>query len=230
MDSAFALPDCSNSIYTSCYCEENIYLLVKRFLTPPENRQKWDVFAVFISNPTRTVALWNQRMASSRDTAVVWDYHVVLVLRSRSGGHHQPPNLQQTSERSIWIYDLDTQLPVPCHWKEVRKFREDTKLSSRWQTVIFISLFRVVPGDDYLDNFASDRSHMISQSNTSEEPRYLANPPPYPLICGPLAEKAGIKHNLMTQYVSMVGTEKRFGSVMNFDSFLAWCSLTETSG
>lgn len=132
MDSTSTLPDFGHSVYTSCYCEENIYLLIKRFLDPSGGEQQWDAFSVFISNPTRTVtnmnedsyvrilkfitwqvALCNQRMGSSRDTAVIWDYHVVLALRERS----QLPNCYLTSGRGTWIYDLDTYLPIPCHWK-----------------------------------------------------------------------------------------------------------------
>lgn len=55
MELASSPPNCDDREYTSCYCEENIYWLVKRFLSSPESEQQWDVSAVFISNPTRTV-------------------------------------------------------------------------------------------------------------------------------------------------------------------------------
>lgn len=60
MESATTLPDCSHSVYTRCYCEENIYLLIKRLLNPSGGEQHWDVFSVFISNPTRTVTDMNE--------------------------------------------------------------------------------------------------------------------------------------------------------------------------
>lgn len=44
-----------HSTYTAFYCEENVYLLTKQFLENEEIRELWDVFAVFISNSTRTV-------------------------------------------------------------------------------------------------------------------------------------------------------------------------------
>ena len=44
-----------NFVYTANYCEENIYLLVQRFLDSEEIRTNWEVFAIFISNKTRTV-------------------------------------------------------------------------------------------------------------------------------------------------------------------------------
>ena len=132
MESASTLPDCSNSVYTACYCEENIYWLIKRFLTP-SGEQQWDVFSVFISNPTRTVTdmneeyvrilkfitqvgLWNQQVGSSRDMPVIWDYHVVLALRERPQVHSQWQSCCLTRGRDTWIYDLDTCLPIPCHW------------------------------------------------------------------------------------------------------------------
>lgn len=134
MESASTLPNCDNSVYTSCYCEENIYWLIKRFLSPSGGEQEWDVFSVFISNPTRTVtdmednayrilkfvtqvALWNQRMGLSRDAGIIWDYHVVLALRERPQVRSQSSSCYLTNERGAWIYDLDTYLPVPCHSK-----------------------------------------------------------------------------------------------------------------
>lgn len=136
MEPACPLPDCANSVYTRCYCEENIYWLIKRFLTPSGGEQpEWDVFSVFISNPTRTVtkmnlresyvrilklitqvALWNQRGGPSRDTPAIWDYHVILAVRERLQVHSQPQDCSLTRVRSTWVYDLDTCLPIPCHW------------------------------------------------------------------------------------------------------------------
>ena len=45
-----------DSVYTSCYCEENIYLLAESFCdgarcVVPD----WDVYAVFVSNDQKTV-------------------------------------------------------------------------------------------------------------------------------------------------------------------------------
>ncbi|KAF6767435.1 Protein N-terminal glutamine amidohydrolase, alpha beta roll [Kalmanozyma brasiliensis GHG001] len=94
--------------HTSCYCEENIYLLA-RALSPQlaeinlaaaniARRQRarkstssgsnalfvpiWDLDVVFISNASKTVLLYNQR-ASHLPAAgwpVIWDYHVVAVV------------------------------------------------------------------------------------------------------------------------------------------------------
>ncbi len=44
-----------DSIYTSCYCEENVYLLCRTFLETPSVVELWEIFAVFISNANKTV-------------------------------------------------------------------------------------------------------------------------------------------------------------------------------
>ncbi|KAI0048569.1 hypothetical protein FA95DRAFT_1469657, partial [Auriscalpium vulgare] len=115
-----ALPP--DSAYTRFYCEENVFLLA-RALHP---RGAWDVFAVFLSNPPRSVALWSQAASPRADGRVVWDYHVVLALRPRDA----PTSIDSDSESQwqsqcsddaeagagVWIYDFDTRLGVPCRW------------------------------------------------------------------------------------------------------------------
>ncbi|KAG9318871.1 N-terminal glutamine amidase-domain-containing protein [Chiua virens] len=226
MESASTLPDYSNSVYTSGYCEENIYWLVKRFSAPSGGEKRWDAFAVFISNPAETVALWNQRMCASKDKPMVWDYHVVLALCEPQQVHSQSVSrFPERADSGIWIYDLDTCLPLPCHSKVYidQTFPLGTGIPLQYQ-----SFFRVVPGEVYLANFASDRSHMLQVSglNSSEGPRYLVEPPPYPAICGTEAEKHGVGHNLMTHFVSVVGDQQGFGRVMDFDTFKTWCSFS----
>jgi len=44
-----------DAVYTSCYCEENIYLLAQTFSEDPDIVGTWDIFVVFISNYNRTV-------------------------------------------------------------------------------------------------------------------------------------------------------------------------------
>ena len=42
--------------YTSCYCEENIYLLAASFLEKPDLHKSWDLSVVFVSNCTKTAS------------------------------------------------------------------------------------------------------------------------------------------------------------------------------
>lgn len=82
MESASTLPDCSDAVYTSCYCEENIYWLVKRFLILLGEQPQWDIFSVFISNPTRTVTDMNFEEFIGQDSEV---YHTGGIVESAGG-------------------------------------------------------------------------------------------------------------------------------------------------
>jgi protein N-terminal glutamine amidohydrolase len=44
-----------DAIYTSCYCEENIYLLAQSFSVNPDIAGTWDIYVVFISNYNKSV-------------------------------------------------------------------------------------------------------------------------------------------------------------------------------
>lgn len=48
----------ANAIYTSCYCEENVYLLAQSLLARLEVTAVWEIYVVFISNETRTVNIF----------------------------------------------------------------------------------------------------------------------------------------------------------------------------
>lgn len=46
---------------------------------------------------------------------MVWDYHVVLVLRPRALGSRAPSGGETAGARpDAWVYDLDSRCPVPC--------------------------------------------------------------------------------------------------------------------
>ena len=55
----------TNHVYTSCYCEENIYLLAQKFSTTSINERMrdqeglglWDKHVVFVSNDQKTVSV-----------------------------------------------------------------------------------------------------------------------------------------------------------------------------
>ncbi|KAH7922829.1 hypothetical protein BV22DRAFT_1016534 [Leucogyrophana mollusca] len=220
------VPAVGDSPYTNCYCEENIYLLAKRFADLPIIKPYWDSYAIFISNTSKTVALWGQQLASSGERPVIWDYHVVLALRERPRLLQQP-STSTSAERSTWIYDFDTHLNVPCHWKEYveETFPPDAAIPQQYR-----SQFRVVPGEEYLLYFASDRSHMASETLSPEgssASRYLASPPVYPAICGPQAVVNGVTNNLMTDFVSMDSSAGAYGTVMGLDTLINWCSGSE---
>lgn len=122
-------------IYTSCYCEENIYHLARLFP---------DSYTVIISNRDRTVPFWSNKLRidqGSEDGHIIWDYHVVLI-----------------KEDKIW--DFDSAVSFPCSIREYfdRVLRTSISLHLPEQ---FRRQYRVIRSLDFVRDFASDRSHML---------------------------------------------------------------------
>ncbi|KZP20776.1 hypothetical protein FIBSPDRAFT_692145, partial [Athelia psychrophila] len=214
-----------DSLYAGCYCEENIYLLARQFALDPALARAWDVFAVFISNGSKTVALWNQRLAATPGEVVVWDYHVVLLLRVKA--KHLDANQRGQIEwpSAAWIYDFDSVLNGasmgdPISWQSASAMTYATPIpqvtsAPGWTLVLldadseefYRSVFRVVPADTLFAQFASDRSHMLVPVDS---PRYRpASPHAYtaPLPAWPAIRGAGVgaevATNLMAAFVGM---------------------------
>ncbi|KAL5016510.1 hypothetical protein ScPMuIL_006099 [Solemya velum] len=153
------LPDRKHCVYTSCYCEENVWKLCDYVRTSNPSHLR-NCYAVFISNDDRMIPLWFQKSASSLDGAVCWDYHVIFIAG--------------TNEMTSRVYDLDTALPFPCKFLEyyTKAVRPNKFLQKQ-----FHRSFRVVPAEVFLEHFASDRSHMLNEDKT-----WKSDPPPYPCI------------------------------------------------
>jgi len=139
--------------YTKCYCEENIYLLLKKLAV---SHPITDFSVLFLSNKRKTFPIWYQKASKEPEGFTVWDYHVVLF-----------------DQKQKLVYDFDTSLSFPetgtNYFSKALKFptgfRED-----------FIQEIREVSGQFYLTDFASDRSHMLK----NEE--YLSPVPDYDCI------------------------------------------------
>ncbi|PFH52422.1 hypothetical protein AMATHDRAFT_74213 [Amanita thiersii Skay4041] len=200
-----------NVSYTPYWCEENIYLLCQTFLADPQISNTWDTYCVFISNQGQSVALWNQKKARESGLPVVWDYHVVLLLR---------PRFADVASEESWIYDFDADMPIPCPGREYmeKTFRRD-------MTQMFQSQFRVISGEVYLDNFASDRTHMSVQLKPVEE-MYQSPPPKHAPIEGKEAIRRGMKTNLMSEFVTMEGSVG-FGRVTDLEEMLELCDVRD---
>jgi protein N-terminal glutamine amidohydrolase len=155
--------DCT---YTSCYCEENVYLLCDRIVNCKREDGPSDCWALWISNPSKSVAVWRQK-GRGDEGLVVWDYHVILLAVFGSG-----------VSRQHYIYDLDTTLPFPCDFNEYlqQAFRPGEDINPE-----FRAWFRLVNAREFLDCFSSDRSHMLKPSTSD----YSAKPPTYPCILKP---------------------------------------------
>ncbi|KAI8989463.1 N-terminal glutamine amidase-domain-containing protein [Pilobolus umbonatus] len=144
-------------IYTSHYCEENIYMLCKTINEKyPELID--DCTVIFISNEERKIPMWMQKAAGPVDP-VVWDYHVILLYEN---------------EACPLILDVDTLLPFPCPADiyTVETLKPQLVLQKQYERY-----FRLIPATMYLREFASDRSHMLNEMG-----EYSAPPPIYPPI------------------------------------------------
>ncbi|KAM9339862.1 protein N-terminal glutamine amidohydrolase [Symphorus nematophorus] len=152
-------PDREDCVYTSCYCEENVWKLCE-FVRTERTAPLEELFVVFISNDNRKVPLWKQKSGRG-DQPVIWDYHVVL--------------LQVGSVTEPQIYDLDSELSFPCSLKQ---YAAEALRSDRHINPAYHRKLRVVDADSFLLNFASDRSHMRNLDGSWTMP-----PPLYPPIC-----------------------------------------------
>lgn len=151
-------PSGNQCVYTSCYCEENVWKLCE-YIKNQRHCPLEEVYAVFISNERKKIPIWKQK-SSRGDEPVIWDYHVILLHASKQG--------------PSFIYDLDTILPFPCSLDvySMEAFQSDKHLKpAYWRKL------RVIPGDTYLKEFASDRSHMKDFDGNWRMP-----PPAYPCL------------------------------------------------
>ncbi|MEM6996473.1 MAG: hypothetical protein AAF721_38570, partial [Myxococcota bacterium] len=142
--------------YCSMYCEENVWHLCGDAQVPDGPRA-----AVFISNRQRSVAVAQQRLAVVPGFPIVWDYHVVMTVRTDGRWH---------------VWDLDCVLGLHIeveHWLDA-SFGGGFGFGSQ-----YAPLFRVVPGAVYRERLSSDRSHM-----RNEDGDYQATPPTWPTIGG----------------------------------------------
>jgi hypothetical protein len=156
------LPKCSDLLYASCFCEENIYHLAKLLL---ENDPQSTIYVVIISNPDGRVPLWHNKTRISPenpDGLVIWDYHVILVHRPLPGCLYN-------------VYDFDSDVPWPCSLAEYAQqvLGIDELLPPSLQR-----LYRLISGLAYVRDFSSDRSHMLAEDGIS----YRMPVPAWPCI------------------------------------------------
>ena len=100
----------NNDLYTSCFCEENIWNFTRliKELTTSSNYEELEItikqsfhvksidevfryssldlenmYVIFISNKEKKVPIWNQRSGSDNSRVAVWDYHVVALYKGQ---------------------------------------------------------------------------------------------------------------------------------------------------
>ena len=201
-------PQREKCIYTSCYCEENVWKLCEQFRQHGCNMRQ--LYVVFISNHKRQIALWKQKSGSQQGpwlNFALWDYHVILIrnLSQTNDGK------ELTVEQESLVYDLDTVLPFPVSFERYTKeaFKPGLTLWLDSSTTFPERMYRVIPADTFLDEFASDRSHMC-QNGT-----WLASPPSYPPI------RSQKSSNNIQEFISMKQDSTAPGSVLTESNFLS---------
>ena len=135
--------------YQSHFCEENAWWLAADAALVALKRT-----VVVITNPGRSVAMWQQR-AAVKDP-IVWDYHVVIVVEAVD---------EQGSIAGPMVLDHDcragTVLPV------------DEWLMASFPIEVapqYAPRFRLIAGSDYIAGFASDRRHMRDDKGAPLQP------------------------------------------------------------
>lgn len=161
------------------YCEENAWHILR--LASEKGFPMDNLYAIFISNPNRCVAIQMQQAASEGSGGVcLWDYHVVPVIVSKADG----------GEPTAFVYDTDSTLPFPTslanylHCSISRTPSNGITFAQLYETGLCPE-FRVVTFADMLRLFSSDRRHMIStktESNGNSLPQYMSPPPQHPCI------------------------------------------------
>ena len=142
--------DKNDFLYTALFCEENIWQLTNA-LTSQSLLNSNQMWVLIITSTTRKLPLRNQQ-AVETNQIVIWDYHVVL---------------QAEYAQQHYICDFDTRLPFVSPLDDYIQgtFIEPELLPEPYQPVI-----RKVPASAYLQQFFSDRSHMLGQISRSEFP------------------------------------------------------------
>ena len=74
------VPQREDCDYASCYCEENVWKLCQRLQQDPYELQQ--SYAVFISNPDRTVPLWSQKAGRGAEKVLLTQHLVLLTTLS----------------------------------------------------------------------------------------------------------------------------------------------------
>lgn len=193
------------SRYQPFYCEENVWWILRDLAerrvvpassapapagaSPPERS---DAYAVFITNRTRAVAVWEQRLAPPGEP-VIWDYHVIAVIGGRA-------------------WDLDSRLgaPAPLGRYLTHSFRPLPAEAHPLAPV-----FRVVPASTFLARFSTDRSHMRTAEGWRAPPPDWAPPRP-PTKVGGIASMTlprflDLDDPIGGDVVDLAGLCRRFG-------------------
>lgn len=144
--------------YTKFYCEENIWKLAEHISGNCSDFSK--CYVIICSNEKKRVPFFHHKTGKVENMYMqVWDYHLFVIWKE--------------SKEQIVVYDLDSCLLIPMLFNQYKQLSLQLGIIER-MSAEFKRSYRILKAQDYLNYFASDRSHMI-ESNGS----YYAAPPPY---------------------------------------------------
>ena len=159
------------SLRVPCYCEENVWRLAYRKIHQQQEKKQqqqekqkqqqkkiktaaaatttrtttssFQYHVVFISNPKGCAPLFQQLAASDRDSAVFWDYHVILLEQENNStttttndddDDNNKNNINNNNDddqdvtegtttttvltKNTLVWDIDSYLPFPCHLED----------------------------------------------------------------------------------------------------------------
>ena len=179
-----------NCEYTANYCEENVYLLCTGFSQLNRSNNE-SAYAVFLTNPERNTYIRYQKNSTKPKSLVKWDYHVVFI--------------HKTKTRSF-VYDLDSKFDFPVGFKTYYKKALKFKLPEKPET-----FYRVTECGSFSKEFATDRSHLITNGT------YYHKPPKYPNIVNERNESMNLH-----KYLDVSLKDKRFGVWMKEKTFYSF--------
>ena len=157
--------DRSAYLYTSFFCEENIWWLVNTLIEQGVDAEGLEVW--LLSNARKCNLLFSQR-STDGDEPVCWDYHVVL---------------SAALDGDKVVFDFDTRLPFPVA-RDIylrQTFAGQSQLHPSLRTRV-----RRIPAENYISRFSSDRSHMVGKLPTASFPTYTPISPAAPSRAIPL--------------------------------------------
>jgi protein N-terminal glutamine amidohydrolase len=145
------LPTPNDPAYQPFYCEENIWLLAQDPRCGDGER-----LVALITGAEGHVAMWHQKPADGPSEPLLWDYHVVLLVRSNTTWH-------------VWDFECDLGMPMAAESWITACFPHQDRVPLRCRP-----RFRVMSAAEYVATLRSDRSHMREDDGTYAKP-----PPPW---------------------------------------------------
>lgn len=177
-------------------------------------------YVAFISNHQKCLPMYHQRAASTmlsssqsssmhsnEKPCCFWDYHVILigVTTTDSTSCCESYDNGDIDDKHVLVYDIDTTIvpyPVPLHQYLLLSFpNEFSSQNHTSRCMQYKPYFRIIPAEQYIQYFTSDRSHMFNEMIQS----YNEPPPPYSCI---VATRSADKRNspLLTCITESVGS------------------------